>query len=261
MAGRWREFPRWFSCPVCSVRSMGFRGWVSRCWMSTCGSWRHVSAEHGAGAVVRSEGVLRRGGQAPLTSGRPTCCVHRGAARAAPRHNVVRLDDGEAGLAASTIKRRLATVSGLVRLPGARGVVTEKPGAAELVGAARVGHRCGAARWCGRRGRLPRILGPDEVDRAGRGAADRPGPGHGVADAARRAAPLRGAGAAAGRSHARVSGGCSSPRARVGISGSFRSATCSSRALAAYFAAGAARRSWRRPGVRGAEGAAPRAGR
>jgi integrase/recombinase XerD len=45
-----------------------------------------------------------------------------------PRNgNVIRLVDGEAGMAASTIKRRLATVSNLFEYLGARGLVTRNP--------------------------------------------------------------------------------------------------------------------------------------
>lgn len=78
--------------------------------------------------------------------------------------NVVRLVDGEAGMAASTIKRRLATVSSLFEYLAARGVVARnpvprslsaRPGRAPLRGSPLVR----APR------RLPRILGPDEVDR------------------------------------------------------------------------------------------------
>src|SRR5689334_1536651 len=50
-------------------------------------------------------------------------------AQRSPRRggNVVRLADGEAGLAASTIKRRLATVSGLFGYLSARGLVAANP--------------------------------------------------------------------------------------------------------------------------------------
>jgi len=78
--------------------------------------------------------------------------------------NVVRLVDGEAGMAASTIKRRLASVSGLFDYLTVRGLVARnpvprslsaRPGRAPLRGSPLVR----APR------RLPRILGPDEVDR------------------------------------------------------------------------------------------------
>ena len=78
--------------------------------------------------------------------------------------NVVRLVDGEAGMAASTIKRRLATVASLFDYLGARGLVernpvprslSARPGRAPLRGSPLVR----APR------RLPRILGPEEVDR------------------------------------------------------------------------------------------------
>jgi len=82
-----------------------------------------------------------------------------------PRHgNVVRLVDGESGMAASTIKRRLATVSSLFDYLAARGVVARnpvprslsaRPGRAPLRGSPLVR----APR------RLPRVLSPDEVDR------------------------------------------------------------------------------------------------
>ena len=82
-----------------------------------------------------------------------------------PRHgNVVRLVDRESGMAASTIKRRLATVSSLFDYLAARGVVARnpvprslsaRPGRAPLRGSPLVR----APR------RLPRVLGPDEVDR------------------------------------------------------------------------------------------------
>ena len=82
-----------------------------------------------------------------------------------PRNgNVVRLVDGEAWMAASTIKRRLASVSGLFDYLIARGLVARnpvprslsaRPGRAPLRGSPLVR----APR------RLPRILGPEEVDR------------------------------------------------------------------------------------------------
>ena len=82
-----------------------------------------------------------------------------------PRNgNVVRLVDGEAGMAASTIKRRLASVSGLFDYLTARGLVARnpvprslsaRPGRAPLRGSPLVR----APK------RLPRVLGPVEVDR------------------------------------------------------------------------------------------------
>ena len=47
--------------------------------------------------------------------------------RAPRRGNVVRLDDGEAGLSARTIARRLSTLAGLFGYLTARGVVTASP--------------------------------------------------------------------------------------------------------------------------------------
>jgi site-specific recombinase XerD len=82
------------------------------------------------------------------------------AQRAPRRGNVVRLADGEAGLAASTIKRRLATVSGLFGYLNARGLVAANPVPRGL-----------ATRRPGRRGvpliraprLLPRVLTPPEA--------------------------------------------------------------------------------------------------
>jgi integrase/recombinase XerD len=83
--------------------------------------------------------------------------------RSARNGNVVRLVDGEAGLALSTIKRRLATVSGLFEYLTARGDVprnpvprslSARPGRAPLRGAPLVR----APR------RLPRVLSPAEVN-------------------------------------------------------------------------------------------------
>jgi integrase/recombinase XerD len=111
---------------------------------------------------------------------------------------VVRLEDGEAGLAARTIARRLSSVSGLFAYLAARGDagVLRNPVPRGL-----------SSRQPGRRGRggvplvrtprtLPRVLSPDDVERAAAGAANPPRPGDGAGDAARRSAPLRGARAA-----------------------------------------------------------------
>lgn len=75
--------------------------------------------------------------------------------------NVVRLGDGEPGLAASTIKRRLTSVSGLYSYLTARGLVAANPVPRGL-----------ATRRAGGRGvpliraarRLPRVLSPQEVN-------------------------------------------------------------------------------------------------
>ena len=115
--------------------------------------------------------------------------------RAPRRGNVVRLDDGEAGLSARTIARRLSTLSGLFGYLTARGVVTVQPGA-------RRGRSPGARPARGeRRGRvplirtprtLPKVLAPSEASRAAVSAAHRAGPGDGAGHAARGASPLRG---------------------------------------------------------------------
>jgi integrase/recombinase XerD len=86
----------------------------------------------------------------------------------APRRGarVVRLEDGEAGLAARTIKRRLATVAGLyeylivrgdlgvVRNPVPRGLAARRPGQRAVRGVPLIR----APRT------LPRVIDPDEVD-------------------------------------------------------------------------------------------------
>jgi integrase/recombinase XerD len=85
-----------------------------------------------------------------------------------PRHGaeVVRLEDGEAGLAARTIKRRLATVSGLYAYLLARGEVRANPVPRGGTATRRPRRRDG--RWgvpLIRTPRtLPRVLSPAEVD-------------------------------------------------------------------------------------------------
>ena len=85
--------------------------------------------------------------------------------RAPRRGNVVRLDDGEAGLSARTIARRLSTLSGLFGYLAARGVVPSSPVPSGPV------TRRPAGRG-GRRGRvplirvprtLPKVLAPSEA--------------------------------------------------------------------------------------------------
>ena len=80
------------------------------------------------------------------------------------RGNVVRLADGESGLAASTVKRRLATVSGLFDYLTVRGVVTRNPVPRSL--SARPGRAPvrGSPLIRAPR-RLPRVLDPGEVTR------------------------------------------------------------------------------------------------
>lgn len=89
-------------------------------------------------------------------------------AQRAPRHGaaVVRIEDGEQGLAARTIKRRLATITGLydyliirgdlavVRNPVPRGLAMRRPGGRAVRGVPLI-----------RTPRtLPRVIDPDEVD-------------------------------------------------------------------------------------------------
>ncbi len=109
-------------------------------------------------------------------------------AQRAPRRggNVIRLADGEAGLAASTIKRRLATVSSLFDYLFLRGICDRNPVPRSL--GAR--HARGSAAGQGaRRGtplvraprKLPRVLAPGEVVRLDGRVAHRPRQGHGRA--------------------------------------------------------------------------------
>lgn len=80
----------------------------------------------------------------------------------APRRggNVVRLIDGEAGLAASTIKRRLATISSLFDYLMLRGLVDRNP-VPRSMGARHRGHRGVPLVRAPRK--LPRVLSPAEV--------------------------------------------------------------------------------------------------
>lgn len=116
--------------------------------------------------------------------------------RRGPR--VVRLEDGEAGLSVRTIKRRLATVSGLfdylvtrgdagVRVnPVPRGMAARRAGTGSTRRGTPLLRAPRTARPAPGRGRRPDV-----------GATYPPRPGDGRGDAARRVAPLRGPRAAA----------------------------------------------------------------
>ena len=94
-------------------------------------------------------------------------------AQRAPRRgrNVVRLIDGEAGLSAATIKRRLATVSSLFEYLCLRGLVARQVVPRSLGVRTASQGAWGGGRRSGRRGsplvrvpkRLPRVLTPGEV--------------------------------------------------------------------------------------------------
>lgn len=75
--------------------------------------------------------------------------------------NVVRLEDGEAGLSARTIRRRLSSVSGLFEYLVATEVISKNPVPRGL--GSRSGHRRGLPLIRSAR-TLPRILDPTEVD-------------------------------------------------------------------------------------------------
>jgi hypothetical protein len=111
---------------------------------------------------------------------------------------VVRLADGESGLSARTIARRLSSVSGLYAYLVARGdtpvQVNPVPRLADAPGgrvAAVADRAAGAGAADAAEDLVAGRGGP-----AGRRAAHAPGPGDGAGDAAGRAAPVRGAGAA-----------------------------------------------------------------
>jgi hypothetical protein len=106
--------------------------------------------------------------------------------------------NGEGGVSARTLRRRLSSVSGLYAFLQARGEVSVNPVPRGLP-TRRERQRPGQGVPLVRAPRtLPQILGPAEGRRADRGAAHAPGPGHGRGDGAGRAAPLRGPRAAGG---------------------------------------------------------------
>jgi site-specific recombinase XerD len=80
------------------------------------------------------------------------------AQRAPRRGNVVRLDDGETGLSARTIRRRVATLSGLFGYLLARGLVEKSPVPAGLPSRQRGGQRHGS-------GGLPLLRSPRTLPR------------------------------------------------------------------------------------------------
>ena len=106
--------------------------------------------------------------------------------------------EGEGGVSARTLRRRLPGVSGLYAFLQARGDVSVNPVPRGLP-TRRERQRPGQGVPPVRAPRtLPQILGPAEGRRADRGAAHAPGPGHGRGDGAGRTAPLRGPRAAGG---------------------------------------------------------------
>jgi site-specific recombinase XerD len=86
------------------------------------------------------------------------------AAQRAPRRgNVVRLDDGEAGLSARTVRRRLATLSGLFGYLLACGLVESNPVPRGLATRAASGRRQGGMPLVRTPRTLPRVLTPSEA--------------------------------------------------------------------------------------------------
>ncbi|WP_338479762.1 tyrosine-type recombinase/integrase [Rhodococcus sp. DN22] len=79
------------------------------------------------------------------------------------KENVVRLSDGESGLAISTIKRRLASISGLFSYLHERGLVEKNPVPRGLSTRSGRSHVRGTPLIRAPR-RLPRVLSPDEVN-------------------------------------------------------------------------------------------------
>ena len=107
----------------------------------------------------------------------------------APRRggNVVRLVDGEAGLAASTIKRRLATISSFYDYLLLRGICDRNP-VPRSINARHRGHRGSPLVRAPKK--MPRVLFAGGGRRADLGAEDRSGPGHDLVDGPCRAAAL-----------------------------------------------------------------------
>lgn len=109
-----------------------------------------------------------------------------------PRNdNVVRIADGESGLAASTIKRRLASIAGLFSYLSERGLLDNSPVPQGLTTRAGRSHMREIPLFRSPR-RLPRILDPDEANAllgALRSERDR---AMILADAIRRTAQMRG---------------------------------------------------------------------
>ena len=200
--------------------------WATRWWTTTWSSSRPGPPEHRAGDGVRPEGVLLGGRQGAGRGdhGRRVR-VHRRRSGRRDAAGVVRLEDGEAGLSARTIKRRLASCRGLFAYLGpARTPACAEPGAPGAGGAAPRRRRgCVACRWCVRRGRCRGCWPRDEVDALLGGAAHPPGPGDGRWRCCSAGCAAARCSACAWRMCTPVSGGCSSPRARAGISGSCRS--------------------------------------
>lgn len=90
--------------------------------------WAWAWYSHPARCRVRLEGVLHGRGQGPgrgHDSGRVE--LHRDTTSTGPGDNVVRLEDGEAGLSAWTIRRRISSVSGLFEYLTAVEVVAKNP--------------------------------------------------------------------------------------------------------------------------------------
>jgi integrase len=158
-------------------------------------------------------------------------CLRFWLSSAAPRlEKVVRIEDGEAGLSARTIARRLSSVAGLFEYLIVRGDagVDRNPVPRGLAGR-RAGKRGrGGVRLVRRPRTLPRILSPIEVDSllgALRTERDRAIVLAMLLGGLRRSEVL---GLRVGTS-TRASGGCSSPRGRAVGSGSCRSRDGSSK--------------------------------
>ena len=220
-----------------------------------------MPAEHGAGGRVRLEGVLHRGGQ-----GAGARCARRMCWRSSPPSAPAvtgrcRRVDGEAGVSARTMRRRLSSVSGLFGYLRARGEVAAQPGAARPAdpagSAARRGRAC---RWSARRARCRGSCRRPRSTRCWRRCA-RGGTGRW----SRRCCSV-------GCAAARCSGCgwriCSVGERRVfiaeGKGGHQRLVPVSARffaAVGAYLDCERPGRRRHRPGVRRAEGPAPRASR
>ena len=156
-------------CCVPAVPGSPPRRWCSSAGASAArrlsGDGRRPGApEYDAGHGVRSEGVFHAGRQgAGGGHRRRRVVVHRGPTPTRRGAEVVRIEDGEAGLSARTVKRRLASVTGPFEYLIVRGVVARNPVPHGL--STRTPSRAVRGVPLIRFPRtLPRVIDPDEAD-------------------------------------------------------------------------------------------------
>ena len=141
------------------------------------------------------------------------------------RRDVVRFSDGSAGLALSTVRRRLSSVSGFYAHLVALGEVESQPGAARHAGASTGARDKRVVPLVRPVRHLPRVLDPTEVTALLGGLRKHRDRAIDRSDAAGRAASQRSPRSAAWPTCVGVSAGCSSPTARAAINGWCRSRT------------------------------------